>query len=69
MDIGWQNAVSFGLALAAAVYLIRRLWCTWRGKQRIGCGACGALQESPRQRPLISITPPENDRHGDDTTA
>lgn len=69
MNFGWQDAVALGVAVAAAIYVIRRLRRLGRGKQRPGCGGCADCPDSSGRPPLVSIAPPQKDGYGDKTTA
>jgi hypothetical protein len=59
MDIGWQDAVTLGLAAAAAIYLARRLRRMGRGERRTGCGACLDRPQPSQQGRLVQIDPPQ----------
>ncbi len=51
----WQDLVTLGLAVLAAVFVVWRTWRTVRGRPGIGCGTClrcpgwrpGATARSP----------------------
>ncbi len=58
MNFDWQTAVTIGLVVAAALYVVRRLRRLGGGKQRAGCGACGPCPTKADQKQVISIDPP-----------
>ena len=57
MNFDWQDAITLGLVVAAAIYVIRRLRRVGRGKQPTGCGTCPDCPTSSDQQELISIDP------------
>jgi hypothetical protein len=46
----WQLLAVDLLILAAALYLARQAWRTWRGRGK-GCGGCGGAKKAPAARP------------------
>ena len=69
MTPDWQDLLTFGLIIAAAVYVVRRLRRLLGGRQQTGCGTCANCPASGGRNKLISIQPPAEERYGDDTTA
>jgi hypothetical protein len=65
MTVGWQDVVAWTLVIAAAVYLVRKLWPRAArraagGCARGGCGACPAGTAGTgtgRETPVQLTTP------------
>jgi len=60
MNDAWQNAVAIGLVLAAAIFVLHRLWRASRGKHISPCRACEDCPAAPERKELISIDPPDS---------
>jgi len=58
MNFDWQNFVTLALVAAAAVYVIRRLRRTVKGKQTGACDTCSDCPQRPGREALISIDRP-----------
>jgi hypothetical protein len=53
MVMGWQNAASLAIVTVAALYLIRRVWSSFRPVRAAGCAkGCGNCPAAPTSAPL-----------------
>ena len=61
MNIDWQDAVSLGLVVVAAIYVAVRLWRVCSGKARTGRGTCPNCSGTANRKQLVSIDRPKED--------
>ncbi|MGH2571009.1 MAG: hypothetical protein ACRDGR_07275 [bacterium] len=52
MTIGWQDALAFGIALVAGIWLVRRRL----RQRRTGCSDCPTGEEQPAAGRLIPVS-------------
>jgi hypothetical protein len=62
MNVGWQDAVTLGLVVAAVIYTIRRLRGLRRGGQPTDCRTCADRPEASARNRLVSLDPPKKAR-------
>ena len=60
MNIDMQNVAVLCVIVAAAIYVIRRVFRIGRNKKAATCGACGQCPAATSEKQLISLDPPKN---------
>ena len=58
--IDMQNLAVLGVIVAAAIYVVRRVFRMGRSKRLGTCGACGQCPTATSKKQLISLDPPKN---------